>query len=66
MRMADEDAIGSGGNRLVDVIDLPNVAWSRGVSFDWIAPRAGEFFLTVSSAQGMIGAYAVTITTLDR
>ncbi len=66
MRREDVEAIESGGGTFVDIRDLKNAAWSPGAAFDWIAPRAGGFFLTVSGAQGKVGAYTVTITMLER
>ena len=66
MRSEDMEAIISGGGAVVDVIDLKNAVWDRAVSFDWIAPRAGEFLLVVSGADGKTGTYAVTITIPER
>lgn len=66
MRREDADAIIGSGGPWVDVIDLPNAVWSRPVSFDWIAPRAEDFLLRVSGADGMVGTYSVTITKVER
>ena len=66
MRPEDRDTIVSGGGTHLHVIDLMSAAWSRPVSFDWIAPHAGDFILTVSGADGRVGSYSVTITTPER
>ena len=67
-RMREEDIrslIDSGG-RWVDMIDLKNAAWWPGTSFDWIAPRAGEFYLSVSGAHAKVGDYSLTVTIRGR
>ena len=65
MRREDTDAVVSSGGTWVDVNNLPNAAWSP-AEFSWIAPRAGEFILAVSGANGKVGAYTVTITKVER
>ena len=65
-RPEDMDTIVSNGGTYLHVIDLMSAAWSRTVSFDWVAPHAGEFFLAVSGAHGRVGSYSVTITTPER
>ncbi len=67
-RMREEDihAIVDSGGKWVDIIDLRNLSWSPTASFDWIAPRAGEFFLSVSGPDGRVGIYVVTITMPER
>ena len=66
MRQEDIEAIVVSGGNLVDVHDLKNAAWPRAVTFDWIAPRAGEFLLVVSGVSESVGVYTVTVTPLDR
>ena len=66
MREEDAKALIASGGDWVDVIDLPNVAWRSDVSFDWTAPRAGEFLLAVSGGDGSTGSYTVTVTTPER
>ncbi len=66
MRGEDIDFVLSSGGTLVNVFDLKYSAWSPGASFDWIAPRAGGLFLTVSGVHGSVGAFADTITTTER
>ena len=65
MRREDAHAIVDNGVEYVDIIDLRNLSWPQVASFTWVAPRAGEFFLTVSNIEGMVGTYVVTITPLD-
>ena len=66
MRREDVDAIVSGGGEFVDIIDLRNVSWPQSVSFDWIAPRTGEFLLAVSNIEGLVGSYVATVTAIER
>ena len=66
MRREDAQAIVDDGGEWVDIIDLRNLSWPQVSSFTWVAPRAGEFFLTVSNIEGMVGTYVVTITRIDR
>ena len=66
MRSQDVQTIIMNGGEWVDILDLKNLSWSPPASFDWIAPRTGEFLLVVSNTEGMVGAYDATITTLER
>ena len=66
MRREDVDALVSGGGEFVDIIDLRNVSWPQSVSFDWIAPRTGEFLLAVSNIEGLVGSYVATVTAIER
>ena len=66
MRPEDLAALESGGGEIDPVVDLVQATWSRGLSFPWVAPGAGDYYFIVSGANGSVGAYTLTITPLGR
>ena len=65
--MMDPDDIAtilSRGGRVIEAVDLEQAIWRESLSFDWMAPNSGDYYLVVSDAHASIGTYSLTVTAI--